>query len=156
MTDLTDEQMREIASTAHSKSAKIRALDRNGVTKSAIAAFLGIKYQFVYNVLARDVPKFETTPPASGRAASGGAVLQLRVEAEGRVTLPAEFIEAESLRQGDTLFCRRDAEGITIMSRAAAIKSLETLLKERLPDQAGLIEALLNNPAGTPPGKEGS
>ena len=145
MTILTTDQMREIASTVHSKSAKIRALDRHGVTKSAIASFLGIKYQFVYNVLSRDAPKFETVAAAARIETSGdSSFVQLQLEEGGRVALPADYLEASGLRPGDAVICRRTADGLSIMTRAEALGHFGALLKQRMPDQADLIQLLLS------------
>lgn len=47
------------------KSEKIRALHKAGLSRYAIAKALGIRYQFVYNVLARGAPKKEMAPKAS-------------------------------------------------------------------------------------------
>lgn len=47
------------------KSQSIRKMDRAGMTKGAIAKELGIRYQFVYNVLnqqTKDEPEVPETP----------------------------------------------------------------------------------------------
>lgn len=157
MTELTDEQMRALTAQAGSKSAKIRALDRHGVSKSAIANFLKIKYQFVYNVLARDAPKFEADAKAAatdGQRAAAPEFFQVEIDCEGRIRLPAEYVDAERLRGGDALFCRRDGDGIRIMSQAAALRYLGDLVKRHMPDHVSLIDALLTkgkaNSTGSP------
>ena len=50
---MTREEMDQATNGLPTKSAKIRALDQLGVTRAAIAAYLGIRYQFVRNVLVQ-------------------------------------------------------------------------------------------------------
>lgn len=59
--DMSDERrkMSEIAAGLPTKSAKIRALDDAGYSRSEIANFLGIRYQHVRNVLVAPKPKRE-------------------------------------------------------------------------------------------------
>lgn len=53
--DLTMEQLEELG--LKNKSQVIRYLDANGYSRSAIALFLNIRYQFVRNVLVTPLKK---------------------------------------------------------------------------------------------------
>lgn len=48
---MTEEEMERICAGLTTKSEKIRRLGAVGVTKGDIARYLGVRYQFVYNVL---------------------------------------------------------------------------------------------------------
>ena len=138
---MTRGEMEAIVAGVATKSEKIRLLNRAGAKKADIARFLEIRYQHVYNVLkdqgGRDSPA-ELEP-----SADASQIFRLRIQAGQKVQLPPGFIEAEGLQPGDDLICRRDADGIKIMSRASAQEHLRAILRKRLPEQADLLEAVL-------------
>jgi bifunctional DNA-binding transcriptional regulator/antitoxin component of YhaV-PrlF toxin-antitoxin module len=153
MSEISSEEMRELTANASSKSAKIRILDRHGVAKAAIARFLGINYQFVYNVLASPAPKSEAARSAAEsdqRSAGDGAFVQLEIDRDGRVALPAGFVEAAGVRTGDRLIGRLDGGQLTLMSQAAALSYLGDLAKRHMPDHVSLIDALLGKSRSDP------
>lgn len=136
------QELEAIVAGVPTKSEKIRLLDRAGLAKAEIADFLGITYQHAYNVLFRDKAK-----PRKRKAADDQderQVFQVKLGAGLKMTLPPEFAESEGLEAGDVVICRRDPDGLKIMSSAAAADYLRTVLRQRLPDQADMLEALLN------------
>jgi hypothetical protein len=135
------EEMDAVVAGVATKSEKIRLLFRAGLPKADIARYLDIRYQHVYNVLKKE-PAF--TQEKSGKVDAGAAqIFQVKIEAGLKVSLPREFAEAESLKTGSVVICRRDADGLKIMSAAAAEDYLRTVLRQRIPDQAQLLDALL-------------
>lgn len=136
---MTHDEMNALTEGLPSKSEKIRQLFAAGVSKADISKFLLIKYQHVYNVLLK------VSPPGEVRAEAPPepSFLQLPVDREGRITLPADYLEAEGLTDGGTVVCRRDGEGLTVMSRPAALEYLRGVARRRMPDQADLLDALL-------------
>jgi bifunctional DNA-binding transcriptional regulator/antitoxin component of YhaV-PrlF toxin-antitoxin module len=136
---MTNEEMTALTEGLPSKSEKIRQLYKAGVSKADITRFMKLRYQHVYNVLLKVSPPESTTAPVP--AESG--FLQIAVDRDGRITLPADYLAAEGLLEGGTIVCRRDTEGLTIMSRSAALEYLRGVARRRMPDQADLLDALL-------------
>ena len=142
---MTEAEMDRLVAGSRTKSDKIRVLNNAGVDRAAIARYLGIRYQHVYNVLHRD----GAIKPAGGATVREAPVpvpaevWQLKMGAGGLVELPAAFVEAEGLAAGDVLVCRRDADGLRIMSRAAATGLLHQIARERMPEETALLEALI-------------
>lgn len=147
---MTDTEMRELTAEATTKSEKIRILDRAGVEKSPIAAFLGITYQHVYNVLHRDRHKRGASMEVAPQSPPSPTVVhQLRMGSGGRVVLPRDFVEAEGLVDGASLVCRQEPDGLKIMSRAAATELLRQIARHRMPEEAALLDALIGDEDGT-------
>jgi hypothetical protein len=135
------EDMEAIVQGVATKSEKIRLLHAAGAKRADIARFLEIRYQHVYNVLKDRGGRDEVNEV--GAPSDPGQVSRARVEAGSKIALPREFVEAEGLRAGDEVICRRDPDGIKIMSRAAVQEQLKAVLRQRLPEQADLLEAVL-------------
>ena len=74
---MRDDEIEIIIKDLPSKSARIRALDKAGLSKAEIGRALGISYQFVYNVLRT---------PVSAR----------HLEAERRVAPTASPVDADA------------------------------------------------------------
>ena len=150
---MTDEEMHRLIAGSPTKSESIRRLFGAGISKAAIARFMELRYQHVYNVLLRETP-----PDHEGvTASSEPAFTALQVDARGKVQLPASFLSANGLDSGGTLFCRHDSRGLTLMSRESALDGLREVARKRMPDQAALLDALLGDPPGdrkTNPGKD--
>lgn len=137
---MTDEEMTTLTADAKTVSDKIRILDRAGVKKADIGRFLNIRYQHVYNVLDRDRRKGGSALP---KTAAAGPTFTLKLSKNGQISLPSEYLEEEGLSGGDLLVCRRDPDGIRIMTRTAAVEHVRKLAHQRMPDEAGLLELLL-------------
>ncbi|HEX6001578.1 MAG TPA: hypothetical protein VFZ16_19620, partial [Hyphomicrobiaceae bacterium] len=123
---LDNARMKELTNGLPTKSAKIRALSEAGCSRADIARFLGIRYQHVRNVLVQSgqpSPCGATepeTPGASGLAEEqahfGDAPamvaaapdgirhrVSLKLDAGGRVLIPAAMREAMQVGEGDTV-----------------------------------------------------
>lgn len=137
---MTDDEMRTLIADAPSKSESIRRLFRAGVSKAAIANFMKLRYQHVYNVLLK-------ISPPSGEVAAPADIgfIAIQVDSKGKVQLPTEFLAANGLEDGGTLFCRNDRQGLTLMSRESALDHLREVARKRMPDQAALLDALLGS-----------
>lgn len=150
---MTNDEMRQLIADAPTKSESIRRLFRAGISKADIGRFMKLRYQHVYNVLLGETP-----PDQGGVAASSElAFAALQVDAKGRVQLPADFLSANGLDKGGTLFCRHDARGLTLMGRESALEGLREAARKRMPDQAALLDALLkvtDSNGKTEPGKD--
>lgn len=141
---MADEEMQRLIAGAPTKSESIRRLFGAGVSKAAIARFMELRYQHVYNVLLRETP-----PDHEGvTASSEPAFTALQVNARGKVQLPADFLSANGLDSGGTLFCRGDPRGLTLMSRESALDALREVARKRMPDHAAMLDALLEDAHG--------
>jgi len=107
---MTREEMERLTKGVAVIAEKVRMLHDAGVTRSEIAAFLGIRYQHVHNVLKRG-NRLGTTPAEPVTPAPRGETVHaLVVEPGGRVTLPPAFLAAQGITDGDVLICR-EGEG---------------------------------------------
>lgn len=145
---MTQDEMNRLIAGAETLSEKIRILDRAGVAKADIARHVGRRYQHIYNVLKpvggnRASLRSAGDTEESGAAAAMAGVQQLPLERDGTARLPAAWLEGQGLTAGDDLFCRIEGEGLTIMSRSAAIAALREVARKTMPGQASLLEALL-------------
>jgi hypothetical protein len=140
---MTEAEMRALTERLPTKSARIRALDKAGVSKTKIGEFLGIRYQHVYNVLARDNSKLR--PPSNVEVDRGEAAFLAKVivGSRGEVTLPTSALESLGAVPGDELFLRIGPGGLRLMTRASAIEQVQAAVLSRLPEEAAMVAALL-------------
>lgn len=113
------------------KSAKIRVLHDAGYSKSPIAEFLGISYQFVYNVLARHGEK------ASPKEAA------VDVGPGGRIVIPAPFRQALGLSEGDQVLLSLVGDEVHLASRRSKIRQAQDLLAKYVPSRVELVAELI-------------
>ena len=137
------DEMQKLTAHTDVKAEKIRILFDAGVERSEIANFMNISYQHVHNVLKRSgrlsAPDRE---PADEAAAQ---LWTVPVGAKGRIVLPEDYLSDEGLNEGDTLICRRERDGIHIMTRQAAAELLRARAFQRMPEEAALFDALLGD-----------
>lgn len=141
------EQMVELTRDADSLSEKIRILYAAGVAKADIARFIDRRYQHVRNVLLRVEGK--APPGAQPPAGDGPSVFTAALGKGGKVVLPAEWLDAEGLADGDELVLRREADGLKIMTQAAAEEILLEAARRRMPGEAALLESILRSAGRT-------
>lgn len=139
---MNDEEMNALTAGTTVKSEKIRILFKAGVERADIARFLEITYQHVQNVLKRS-GLLNKAQPGRRDVSVTGQVYTVVVARGGKITLPAQYMKRHDISEGETLICREDDSGLHIMSREAAAAMLRETLKERMPGQAALLEALL-------------
>lgn len=142
---MTEDEMNTLIADAPTKSESIRRLFRAGVSKAAIGRFMDLRYQHVYNVLLKESP-----PQAGAVTAVDTGFTPVKVDGKGKVQLPADFLTSNGLQDGGTLFCRTDVHGLSLMSREAALDHLREVARKRMPDQAALLDALLDIAGSTP------
>ena len=150
---MTHEEMERLTAGTNIKSEKIRILFRAGLQRADIARFMGISYQHVQNVLKGSGLLGERggteTKPSDGEPADDGRpdvmqVYTLTVGAGGKITLPPEYLAKQGISSGNILICREEAGGLLIMSRDAALEALREAARQRMPGEAALLEALLD------------
>lgn len=133
--------MDRIAAGLPTKSEKIRALGRAGYARADIARYLGIKYQFVRNVLVQAEEK--------ERQGGGGATERPRrqewaqVGPEGRVVIPAPYRRLLGIEGGGHLLMLLEDGEVRLVGRDAAIRRARNLVARYVPRGAGLVDELI-------------
>ncbi|TWD02114.1 hypothetical protein FB595_1153 [Sphingobium sp. AEW010] len=148
---MANEQMDRLTEGLDTKAAKVRALHAAGVSTGDIGRYLGIRYQHVYNVLLR-AGLIEKAGAASEKPALSGdaEIIVAQIGKSGGIELPDAVMQHYGLAVGATVYCQVLPEGLMILSQEAVLKQVTALAREKMPEQAALIEALLNlNRGGT-------
>ena len=127
------EDLRAVTAAYVTKSDRIRALARKAYARARIADALGVKYQFVRNVLEDDArlgrappsPGVAETPAPPFAASRSGPALRLRVEPDGMVRLPPEVMESLGVKTGGILISRLEGEILTVLGPREAIRRVQ-------------------------------
>ncbi len=151
VTDLDRRQMDELTTEARSTSDKIRRLRSAGYERADIARYLGIRYQFVYNVDTAPQPKgtrppreaAPTRPKSSEPGEPASMWLWTAVGKGGVVKLPADFLDAMAVAEGDQVQLALDGDVVRLLSRAGAIRELQDQVRRRIPEGVSLVDELL-------------
>lgn len=125
------------------KSDKIRELSRHGYSRSEIAKFLDIRYQFVRNVL---VASNEASSGVSPKPVAVDGIrnrARLKVEAGGRVVLPAAFRQALGVEEGATLLAWVDRGELHLIAPSRAVQRAQEIAEQALAGAVGLADELL-------------
>jgi AbrB family looped-hinge helix DNA binding protein len=125
-------------------ASKIRALHAAGYSRSEIARFLGIRYQQVRNVLVRE----EERTSRAGRADVDPAELRpvtVRIGPDGRIVIPAPFRDRLGLKEDDTLFASVVDGEIRLLTKAAAVRRAQEVVRQFVPPGVSLVEELLTD-----------
>lgn len=150
--------MRQVTRSLRTKADRVRALAAAGYTRQKIASFLGIRYQHVRNVLVRSAPARqaleqtrrprglgEPAPEAWEAGAPDEAPTSGRVvvDEEGRIALPAHILAALDSGPGGRIPWHFEDGELTLMSRAAGIRSAQALVAELWKDHPISSDALI-------------
>jgi AbrB family looped-hinge helix DNA binding protein len=131
------------------KSAKIRALDAEGVERADIARLLGIRYQHVRNVLENDKARESKTAGGLSEAPQQPIVdenmpsVKVRLGPDGRVVIPAPMREALGLKEGDVLFARLEGGEIKLLTPKAAMLRAQAIVRQFVPEGVSLADELI-------------
>ena len=151
ISSLDRQRMDELSAELHTKSSKIRRLAAAGYERADIARYLGIRYQFVYNVLTAPQPEAERLPreaaPAPRQSSEPSEAapnwVWTTIRKGGVVQLPAEFLEAMGVTEGDQVQLALDGGVVRVLSRAAAIRELQDQVRRHVPAGVSLVDELL-------------
>ena len=146
------------------KAARIRALAAAGFDRSQIANALGLGYQHVYNVLSagarrsdrvrdggpetRNATEVAYSYPdaAEGRPdhdALGSDPVRSVVESDGRVSVPAAFLEALGISEGDSVVLTLEGDELRVYGQDAATRRAQRLVAQYVPADVGLADELI-------------
>ena len=153
VSDLDRRHMDDLTAEASSKSDKIRCLRAAGYERGDIARYLGIRYQFVYNVDTAPLPKAaqptRVRAPAQQESSGPGEPtptpmwLWTAIGKGGVVKLPTEFLEAMEVAEGDQVQLALNADVVRVLSRATAIHELQDQIRRHVPEGVSLVDELL-------------
>ena len=138
-------RMRQLTQGLSSKSEKMRVLSRAGYERADIARFLGTRYQFVRNVLVREEERNEARAVATSEEGARSAPMRLRLGPDGRIVIPAPFREALGLSEGDTLIGSVSDGELHLLTRQAAVRRAQAIVRQFVPEGVSLVDELLED-----------
>lgn len=156
--DLNKQRMDALTAGLPSKSAKMRRLAKAGYERADIARYLGVRYQFVYNVLSAPDPgndRSEASPQAKGVKATPPAKAReteaslpprwawVKVDRGGRLDLPTAFLQALGVRDGDQVQLALEGDSMRVLTRAAALRELRARARQFIPESVSLVDELI-------------
>src|SRR5271170_2088445 len=139
------QRMRKLTDGLTSKSDKMRALAKAGYTRKVIADFLGTRYQFVRNVLVQDEARHAKKVAAATSGETEPAPTRLRLGPDGRVLIPAAFREALGISEGDTLVASIDDGELNLLTRQAAVRRAQAIVRQFVPEGVSLVDELIKD-----------
>ena len=160
VSELDRERMEALTAGLHTKSDKIRKLAAAGYKRADIARHLGIRYQFVYNVLSAPQPGKVRRPRGIEQASAPAPTavpgrerseptepsprwIWTRVRKGGAVALPAAFLKALGVAEGDQVQLALEGDRVRVLSRAAAIRDVQRHVRRYVPEGVSLVDELL-------------
>lgn len=147
--------MEEVAVGFRTKSDKIRALSKVGYSRTEIANFLSVRYQFVRNVLVNDeragktAPSIQPDAPVADRSSPSvrgqAEVMPVRVfvDEKGEATVPARLLQAVGLKAGDPVVVTVEDGEIRVMPIAAAVRRAQAIVRRFVPEGVSLVDELI-------------
>ena len=154
ISSLDRQRMDELTAGVRTKSDKIRRLAAAGYARADIARYLGIRYQFVYNVLSGPQPKSARLPRGSAPEATAEPAspeptepalqwVWTTVRKGGAIELPAFFLASMGVTEGDPVQLALEGGVIRVLSRAAALCEAQELVRRYVPEGVSLVDELL-------------
>jgi bifunctional DNA-binding transcriptional regulator/antitoxin component of YhaV-PrlF toxin-antitoxin module len=140
---LDQARMQALSRGYTTKSDKIRALSKQGYSRSEIAKFLQVRYQFVRNVLvaAEEAGSADVSKPSPADGIRNRA--RLKVEAGGRVVLPAPFRQAMGVEEGSTVLAWVEDGELHLIAPKVAMRHAQELAQHALGGESSLADELL-------------
>lgn len=153
-------RMDELTAGLPSKSAKMRELANSGYKRADIARYLGVRYQFVYNVLSaahhasnnqeqsNDAQGGNGESPEPDRDVGTAAAVKAKwiwatVGKDGLVGLPSAFLGALGVMEGDQVQLTLEKNTIRILNRTSALRELQKQVRRYVPENVSLVDELL-------------
>jgi hypothetical protein len=144
-------RMEALTAGLPSKSAKMRALAKAGYERADIARFLGVKYQFVRNVLVQDETRLSETdaPSEAGKATSAtgaadpGMAVRITIAKDGSVHIPGHLLAAAGTAPGQVLLARFEDDEIKLVTPDATKRQIRAAMRKYVPEGVSLVDDLL-------------
>jgi bifunctional DNA-binding transcriptional regulator/antitoxin component of YhaV-PrlF toxin-antitoxin module len=139
------DQAAAVVAASLSKAEKIRQLKRQGMRNADIARALGIRDQFVSNVVLRELRNNSSLAPREepDRPASETLQAWTQIGEGGRVVIPAVIRAALGVGVGDTVLLRFDRGELRILTPRQAIRRAQELVRQYVPGGRSLADELI-------------
>ena len=139
------DQAAAVVAASLTKTEKIRQLKRQGMRNADIARALGIRDQFVSNVVLREMRN--NTSPASrdelDQPATESFQAWTQIGEGGRVVIPAVMRAALGVGVGDTVLLRFDRGELRVLTPRQAIRRAQELVRQYVPAGRSLADELI-------------
>lgn len=142
---LDSTQMAKLTKGMSSKSDKMRILAKAGYSRSDIARFLDVRYQFVRNVLVGDEKKRSLVANGTKKSGASDSPNRTKLEADGCVKIPEKAIAKLGLKAGEALTVTVDDGEIRLMTIATAVRKAQALVRQHIPEGISLVDELLED-----------
>jgi AbrB family looped-hinge helix DNA binding protein len=140
--------MSKLTKGLSSKSEKMRMLAKAGYSRGDIARYLGTSYQFVRNVLVREMDRTSAAKSGPTIVPSDGANLapnRVRLGAAGQITIPEAVRTAVGFQEGDTLILTVENEEVRLMTIPVAVRKAQAIVRQYVPEGVSLVDELLED-----------
>jgi bifunctional DNA-binding transcriptional regulator/antitoxin component of YhaV-PrlF toxin-antitoxin module len=142
MSPLPKKELESLTRRLRTKADKIRALVRAGVPPAEIARFLGVRYQYAYNVMKQSTMRPNAVMDA---AASPSRTAKVTVDSFGRIPIPEHLRSA--LAAGDELLLSLEGEELRLFTPAAGLRVAQSIVGKYLRPGDSLSAELLDDRA---------
>jgi bifunctional DNA-binding transcriptional regulator/antitoxin component of YhaV-PrlF toxin-antitoxin module len=142
--DLPKKEMESLTRRCRTKADKIRALARARVPPADIARFLGIRYQYAYNVMKRSAIRNDVVMDSPARPNQSD---KATLDSFGRIAIPEHLRSALGVSAGDELLIRLDGEELRLFTRAAGLRVAQSIASKYLHQGDSLSDELLDDRA---------
>ena len=140
-----DAMRRLVKGLESNKSEMIRRLAGAGYRQADVARFLGIRDQFVSNVVRNEKSKAPNGPSVTSKPARHSADLRVRLtlDAEGRLSIPPALQAAMAVADGDEVIARVVDGELRVATPAMAVKRVQKMVRELIPGNDSLADSLI-------------
>jgi AbrB family looped-hinge helix DNA binding protein len=142
MNPLPRKELESLTRRLRTKADKIRALVRAGVPPAEIARFLGVRYQYAYNVMKQSAARNDAVMDAS---ASPDHTAKVTVDSFGRIAIPEHLRSALGVAAGDELLISLDGEQLRLFTPAAGLRVAQSIVGKYLRPGDSLSAELLDD-----------
>jgi bifunctional DNA-binding transcriptional regulator/antitoxin component of YhaV-PrlF toxin-antitoxin module len=140
LTELPKKEMESLTRRLRTKADKIRALARARVPAADIARFLGIRYQYAYNVMKRSAIANDMIRDAAARPNRSD---KATLDSFGRIAIPEHFRNALGVSAGDELLITLEGEELRLFTRVAGLRVAQGIVSKYLRQGDSLSDELL-------------
>jgi AbrB family looped-hinge helix DNA binding protein len=142
--NLPKKELESLTRRLRTKADKIRALLRAGVPPAEIARFLGVRYQYAYNVMKQSTPRHDAVMDA---ATSSSRTAKVTVDSFGRIPIPEHLRSALGIAAGDELLLNLEGEELRLFTPAAGLRVAQSIVGKYLRPGDRLSADLLDDRA---------
>jgi AbrB family looped-hinge helix DNA binding protein len=142
--NLPKKELESLTRRLRTKADKIRALVRAGVPPAEIARFLGVRYQYAYNVMKQSTPRHD---PVTDAATSSSRTAKVTVDSFGRIPIPEHLRSALGIAAGDELLLNLEGEELRLFTPAAGLRVAQSIVGKYLRPGDRLSADLLDDRA---------